>query len=120
MNAFLDGAKVKLPQRGGGDALRNAIVGWKFDIEAKSAKEYLSKGQRWLGTLFGNNDPSSSSEAPDGSSEKKLFSEEEIDELTKETMFKLLGIADIRPYEDISTLVEVARPPSPKTESSDR
>ncbi|MDQ3820881.1 MAG: hypothetical protein M3362_24790, partial [Acidobacteriota bacterium] len=117
-NAFLDGTKVKLPQRGGGDALRNAIVGWKFGVEAKSAKEYLSKGQRWLGTLFGNDNSSSNSENTDGSSDKKLFSDEEIDELIKETMFRLQGVDNIRPYEDISTLVKVSRPSSPNTESS--
>jgi hypothetical protein len=119
-NAFPDGATVKLPKRGGGDALRNAILGWKYDVEPKSAKEYLSKAQRWLGTLIGKNKPSSSSEAPDGSLGKQLFSEEEIDEMTKETMFKLLSVADIRPYEDILTLVEVSLPPSPNSESSDK
>jgi hypothetical protein len=120
-NVFLDGAKVKLPKRGGGDALRNALVGWKYDIEPKSAKEYLSKAQRWLGALASNNKASSKSESPDGSSDKKpLFSEEEIDELTKENMFRLFGVTDIQPYEDISTLVKVSRPLLPATESSDR
>jgi hypothetical protein len=43
-----------------------------------------------------------------------LFSDEEIDEMSKEAMLRLLGMADIRAYEDISRLVKVEYPLPPK------
>ena len=113
-SAFADGSKVKLPKRGGGDALRNAIVGWKYAVEPKTAKEYISKGQRWISDLASKANPTPNSENSNGLSKKALFSDEEIDEMSKEAMLRLLGMADIRAYEDISRLVKVEYPLPPK------
>lgn len=103
-SVFNGKAAMKLPKRGGGEALRNAFLGWKYAVEPKSAKEYLSKGQRWLDALVSKGNPASSAEKPIG------FSDKEIDEITVEAMFNLLGVAKIPPYESISTLVTVKTP----------
>lgn len=111
-SVFSNNTTVKLPKRGGGEALRNAILGWKYGVEPKSAKEYLSKAQRWLDDLAGNGNSSSSAKTPIG------FSDKEIDKMTEESMFNLLGVSKIPPYEDISTLVKVTPPSSADAESN--
>ncbi len=35
---------TSIPAKGGGAALRNAYLAWRFGIEVKTAKEYVSRG----------------------------------------------------------------------------
>lgn len=90
-----DKPESKLPRRGGGEALQNAFLGWQRKISPKTAKEYISKGQRFFRDSL-----------PSGYDLKKLFdlSEDESDGIVNDFVFTNLGIKHMKPYEDISTL----------------
>lgn len=90
-----DKPESKLPRRGGGEALQNAFLGWQHRVSPKTAKEYISKGQRFFRDSL-----------PPGYDLKKLFdfSEDVTDGIVNDFLFTNLGIKPMKPYEDISTL----------------
>ena len=99
-----DKPEGKLPKRGGGEALQNAFLGWKHKISPKTAKEYVSKGQRSLRDSL-----------PPDYDYRKLFdfSADETDGIVEDFLLTYLGIKDIKPYEDLSKLVKVETSPEP-------
>ena len=91
--------KVSLPTRGGGEALRNSFLGWKFNIKPKSAKVYLSQALRELRGM--------SESLPADYDPFNSIKQKDIDGIVEDFLFSSLGMKSLKPYQDLSKLVKV-------------